>query len=53
MAHIYVFNADHSLALTVNIMISGIADITVVNGVVCLPEFTRSQVSSVDLKKYL
>ena len=40
MAHVYVFNTDHSLALTVNIMISGIADITVVNGVVCLPELT-------------
>ena len=37
----------------VNKIISGIADITVVNGIVYLPEFTRSQVSSVDLKKYL
>ena len=53
MAHLYVFNADRSLAITVNGMISGVADITVVNGIVYLPEFTRSQVSSVDLKKYL
>ena len=52
-AYLYVFNADKSLALSVNGMISGVADITVDNGIVYLPEFTQSQVSSVDLKKYL
>ena len=52
-AHLYIFNADRSLALTVNGMISGVADIDVVNGIVYLPEFTQNKITSIDLKKYL
>lgn len=52
-AHIYVFNSDRSLALTINGMITSVADITIDNSIVYLPEFTQNQITSIDLTTHL
>lgn len=54
VSQLYAFNiSDRSLDFTVKNNMTSVADMTIANGVVYLPEFIASQVSTLDLSKFL